>query len=146
MATEHLVKLTVALTPVLGHTAPGVTISVPGHSITTQLTCARQFEFEFIDSEGWVKIELIQKSDQDQHQAVIIDRIEFFGISDPKFIWQGIYTPDYPKLWHSQQHPAPAAQLTNTDYLGWNGTWQLNFSVPVFTWIHQIQNLGWVLR
>lgn len=144
MTTEHLVKLSVVLTPVLGPAAPHVVVSVPAYSVETQLTHSRQFEFEFVDSTGWIKVDLVHKSDQDQHQAVIIDNIKFFGISDPRFVWLGQYTPDYPKIWFSQQHPTPARQLTNTDYLGWNGTWKLDFAVPVFTWIHQVQNLGWI--
>ena len=35
-------------------------------------------------------------------------------------------------------------ELTNIDYLGWPGTWTLDFTSPVFTWIHQIQSLGWI--
>jgi len=29
-------------------------------------------------------------------------------------------------------------------YLGWNGTWSLKFSVPVFLWIHKKKELGWI--
>jgi hypothetical protein len=28
--------------------------------------------------------------------------------------------------------------------MGWNGRWELNFRVPIFTWIHQLENLGWI--
>jgi hypothetical protein len=34
--------------------------------------------------------------------------------------------------------------LKNHTYLSWNGKWTLTFDVPVFTWIHRVQNLGWI--
>ena len=29
-------------------------------------------------------------------------------------------------------------------YLGWNGRWVLEFETPVFTWIHRLEDLGWL--
>ena len=29
-------------------------------------------------------------------------------------------------------------------YMGWNGQWKLTYSAPIFTWIHKIENLGWI--
>lgn len=77
-------------------------------------------------------------------KAVVIKDIEFFGITSPRFVWSGIYRPVYPTNWASQQTHVPPATLTNLDYLGWNGTWCLEFEAPIFTWIHQIENLGWL--
>jgi hypothetical protein len=78
--------------------------------------------------------------------AVIIDSVEFFGISDPRFVWAGVYWPEYPEPWLSQQNPSPQAALTNHNYLGWNGVWRLNFDVPVFTWIHKTLGMGWIYQ
>ena len=64
-------------------------------------------------------------------------------IQDPKFAWAGIYRPEYPEPWASEQTNL-ATELSSHTYLGWNGTWRLTFGVPVFTWIHQVQNLGWI--
>lgn len=33
---------------------------------------------------------------------------------------------------------------TNATYLGWNGLWVLEFELPIFTWIHKLENLGWI--
>jgi hypothetical protein len=35
-------------------------------------------------------------------------------------------------------------ELSSCNYLGWNGEWVLPFEVPVFKWLHDIENLGWI--
>ena len=89
------------------------------------------------------------KDPLDVEQSVTICDIELNGISDPRFVWRGIYKPDYPEPWASQQRESGtelAAEIQNTDYLGWNGTWCLRFGSPVFTWIHEVQDLGWIYQ
>jgi len=76
--------------------------------------------------------------------AVIIDSIEFNKISNPRFVWEGEYRPIYNPEWVKQQTVEPAAVLKNSTYLGWNGTWKLNFTVPIFTWIHKTLDYGWI--
>jgi len=144
MATEHLVKLAVTLTPVPGDAYPEIIISVPSQTIHTTLYSSQRFDLEFVSSKGWLKIKMINKLPVDHATAVIIEKIEFFRISDPKFIWQAQYKPEYPEPWRSQQYSPPPEQITNPDYLGWNGEWELEFEVPVFAWMHQILNLGWI--
>jgi hypothetical protein len=92
-------------------------------------------------------IEMYDKSDIDAHQHLRISNLSFGKIQSPRFVWQGIYRPQYPEPWASQQLQQGMAlpvQLRDTDCLGWNGVWSLGFSVPIFTWIHQIENLGWI--
>lgn len=98
-------------------------------------------------------VDFSNKGDQDTDivrnldKAVVIKSIDFFGITDPRFIWNGQYRPVYPAQWAQEQHqkgiPLSTVLKPHT-YLGWNGTWKLDFSVPVFTWIHQTQSLGWI--
>jgi hypothetical protein len=79
--------------------------------------------------------------------AVVIDRININGINCERFVWQGLYTPNYEKSYVEEQHKngielAPVLQYCK--YLGWNGVWALEFTAPAFTWIHRIENLGWI--
>jgi hypothetical protein len=67
-------------------------------------------------------------------KAVVIESVSFFGITDPKFAWAGVY------------HPVDQDPLSAHTYLSWNGTWTLRFDVPVFTWMHQVQDLGWIYQ
>lgn len=86
-------------------------------------------------------------SQGDQDQAVIIEKLAFHGIGDDRFKWQGIYCPEYPEPWRSQQAAQglvlPKLRLAH-DYLGWNGVWCLAFTTPIFTWMHRVQDLGWI--
>ncbi len=90
-------------------------------------------------------VEFLNKQDTDtdlinnRDKAVVINAIEFFGIESPRFVWAGEYRPTYPT--HMKSQPAI---LKYQNYLGWNGVWYLDFTVPIFTWIHQVEDLGWI--
>jgi hypothetical protein len=80
-------------------------------------------------------------------QAIGINHIGFQGISTDRMVWSGVFEPDYPEPWYSQQTRSgsvPAKTLTDLKYLGFNGTYRLAFTVPVFRWIHELENLGWI--
>lgn len=79
--------------------------------------------------------------------AVVIDRININGIESQRFVWQGLYVPEYEKTYVEEQHKNGvelAPVLKPCSYLGWNGVWTLEFTAPVFTWIHKTENLGWI--
>lgn len=141
-----LTKVSVTLTPKISKIAPDVLVSVPGYSTYETLWKTKQIDLEFSSDTGWLEIMFENKPDHDADMAVIIDKIEFFGISDPKFVWAGVYTPRYPEPWYSQQTEKPPAELPQQNYMGWNGKWRLEFSIPVFTWMHKTLNLGWIYQ
>ena len=93
----------------------------------------------------WVKLEGKTNADttETEDQAIEISAVTVEGISADRFIWRGVYTPEYPEPWASQQAEL-SPEITNTNYLGWNGIWRLRFSVPVFRWIHEVEHLGWI--
>lgn len=141
-----LTKVAVTISPVLGTTAPEIRISVPGKLVQHELWETKRIELEFDEPQGWLAVAFGNKPAQDLYMAVTIDRVEFFGISDPKFAWAGVYTPQYPEPWFSQQPSPPPATLSSQTYMGWNGVWRLDFTVPVFTWMHKTLNLGWLYQ
>lgn len=138
MATDHPVKMCVTLDPV-GN--PWIDIDVCGQRQVQQLTTTTKFDFEFIpeSSPCCLKVKHFKKDDNDSSTAVVVKEISFFGISDPKFVWAGVYYPDYPLHYLDK-----VSSLNGQDYLGWNGVYQLEFSVPVFTWMHTTLDLGWI--
>ena len=135
MTTE--VKIRVTLEPV---GRPRVIVEASGQGQLQQLVTTTDFSFDFrADDSGYLKVTHFDKADHDADTAVVVKNIGFFGISDPKFIWAGAYYPEYP-----EHYPDKTSPLPGHGYLGWNGVYRLEFTVPVFTWMHQIQNLGWV--
>jgi len=154
MATDYTVKLTVQLTSIWHNTPPEINIGINNNIQRIILTDNQAFHYEFTANDtSTLSIELLNKTNADTipdkglDKAVIIESVSFFGITNPKFIWAGIYKPDYPEPWATNQRNQGVVlkpQITNQNYLGWNGKWQLTFTVPVFTWIHKVQSFGWL--
>lgn len=145
MDTEYPVNVSVTLEPV---GQPWIKIQVLEHTVTQCLTHSKKFVFDVLAPRGQclIAVEHIDKQPDDPDTAVIVRSVEFFGICDPKFVWNGVYRPRYPEPWFSQQNPSPADSLPGANYLGWNGQWSLRFDVPVFSWMHQTLNLGWLYQ
>lgn len=151
MHTKFKVVARVSVTPRWHNNPPQIRVSCGREIYNYVLYDQRWFDFEF-DSENsqeTIAVEFLNKCNDDTiveknlDKAVIIDTVEFFGIQDPKFVWAGTYTPSYPEPWASQQTDLETV-LKNQNYLGWNGKWTLTFDIPVFTWMHKTQNLGWI--
>ena len=143
--------MAVTLEPVWHQDPPRVKIGIDNNLTEINLKQTTTINFEFVATGSCVlTVEFLNKQnsdtvpDQGLDKAVIIKSIDFFGIEDARFVWAGTYQPQYPEPWLSQQINKPPKVLTSHNYLSWNGKWQLTFDVPVFTWIHKIQNLGWI--
>lgn len=150
MATQYNIKGSVTLDPIWYENAiPKVSVRLDDLLLFTgELKHTTVVGFDQTTAAGnhRLSVEFHNKQDFDtkvntgQDKAVVIKSIEFFGITSPRFVWEGWYRPDYPS--HMQ---GEAEILRYHDYLGWNGIWCLDFSVPVFTWIHKTENLGWIV-
>jgi hypothetical protein len=144
------VKLDIQLRSVWHNDPPVIGIGINNNLEQITLLTDQKFCYEFdAINQSTLTVELLNKQDSDTiteqglDKAVVVESISFFGITDPRFVWAGEYRPCYPEPWASQQLNLPTV-LKNHNYLGWNGKWTLTFEVPVFTWIHQIQDLGWI--
>jgi hypothetical protein len=126
---------------------PEVQIQVGEQLVHTHLNKEFTFRFNKQFDPGTLKIivEMINKSDTDSTTAIIIKDIILNGIKDQKFVWAGTYYPSYPQPWASTQKDLKES-ISNSTYLGWNGIWELDVTVPVFTWIHQTRGLGWIFE
>jgi len=75
-------------------------------------------------------------------KAVIVKGVRFFGIGSKKIRNKGIYTPDYPTQYALDHNLEKTPQTYG--YMGWNGVWELSFRVPIFSWLHEVEQLGWI--
>jgi len=152
MAISYPVELDIHLRSIWHDNPPIINIEINDDIDNIILSEDQTFHYEFIcNNNSTITVELLNKTDADSvlpkglDKAVIIESVSFFGISDPKFAWAGIYEPKYPEPWASEQRNQGVVlkqHLSPHTYLGFNGKWTLTFSVPVFTWMHQVQNLG----
>lgn len=124
---------------------PEICVRVGDQTVHTYLKQKTTYKFDIVQPRGplAIAVEMLEKSDTDSATAVVIERITLNGIADEKFIWTGVYRPIYPGPWARTQTDLRDT-IEATNYLGWNGCWELQTTVPIFTWIHQIRGLGWI--
>ncbi len=147
----YQVNLSLLLKPVWFNAPPTIRISLNGLTENIILDKETWFDYRYMSASttNRLQIEFYGKTDADtdmvnnKDTAVIIDQIKLNGMSSPKFAWVGVYTPTYP-LHYINDNPTAASILSPFTYMGWNGVWVLEFTVPVFTWIHKIEGLGWI--
>ena len=97
---------------------------------------------------------IINRSNKNKKQTVVeegkivkdqllhIKSIEIDDIDIGSLVYEGIYKPEYPEPWASQQANAGnklPITLKNVTEMGHNGTWTFGFSSPFYMWL--LENL-----
>ena len=114
------------------------------NTLTLIDTTTLSFEIDLPKGPIFFYINFDNKTNETADMAVEIESVTFEGMTLDRFKWSNKYYPDYPEPWASEQsEPLPKVRQSAT-YLGWNGRWELEFETPVFTWIHRLENLGWI--
>lgn len=99
-----------------------------------------------------LKIYFLNKKEDDtvanKDKAIIIDKVSIEGFQFDSFLRAGRYTPTYTKgyLNYAQENNLPVHQVLQETDLRFNGFWELELTWPIFTWIHQTENLGWLYK
>lgn len=89
------------------------------------------FEFEQMGGPARLSVELFDKHPHDPTTAVIIKQVKLNDVEHLQNTYQGMYYP-------TNMEPR------RDTYIAWNGIWVLDFTVPVYTWMHKTQGLGWI--
>lgn len=141
------VHIEVLLTPVMFDRIPTGRIGINDHLVDFVLDNPTWYTFDYTGSQVTLTVEQYGKTIMDTQgsldTAIIIEQVKLNGITDPKFAWAGIYRPDYPD-YYLTQNPNLEPVLTPYTYLGWNGIWTLDLPLPIYTWIHKTLDLGWI--
>ena len=111
-----------------------------------------EFEHELVEGE---KYDLqIVRSNKDAKQTMVengviikdqllnIKSIEIDEIDIGALVYEGVYTPDYPEPWATQQKEAGTElpeSFKNVTKMGHNGVWSLQFESPFYMWL--LENL-----
>lgn len=83
-----------------------------------------------------------EKGDILKDQLLHIKSIEIDEIDIGSLIYEGLYTPEYPEPWYSQQIKAnktPEKSFKNATSMGHNGIWEFKFQSPFYMWL--LENL-----
>jgi hypothetical protein len=159
MATEKL-KFKLELFATMWDKPPHAEIFVNDHryfkqDITSTEKNPHLIEFEATFEEGQGSTLVIKRSGKVKGQTVVnekgdilkdqilhIKSIQIDEIDIGSLVYEGIYTPEYPEPWATQQREANIEleeSFKNVTEIGHNGEWRFNFSSPFYMWL--LENL-----
>ena len=158
MATEKL-KFKLGLYATMWDKPPVADIKIAEKShvkeeITGTIDKPTIIEFEHEFEEGKAYNFTINRSGKDKTQTVIKDgkitkdqllHIKFIEIDEIDIgglVYEGVYKPNYPEPWATQQAEAGnklPETLKNVTQIGHNGTWTFTFESPFYMWL--LENL-----
>ena len=159
MATTEKLKFKLELYATMWNKPPIADITIDGKSyfkeeITNTNDKPAIIEFEQELEEGKSYNLIIDRLGKDKTQTIIEDEkivkdqllhiksIEIDEIDVASLVYDGVYKPDYPEPWASQQAEAgnkPPEIIKNSIDLGHNGTWTFSFGTPFYMWL--LENL-----
>ena len=79
-----------------------------------------------------------EKGDILHDQLLHIKNIEIDEINIGGLVYEGVYTPEYPEPWATQQREAGTElkeSFKNVTQMGHNGSWRFKFSSPFYMWL-----------
>ena len=159
MATEKL-KFKLELYATMWQKPPQAEILINDHShykgdITGNEAKPNLIEFEQELEEGKEYNLIIKRSGKGKNQTVInekgdilkdqllhIKNIEIDEIDIGALVYEGIYTPQYPEPWATQQREAGIelpVSFKNVTNMGHDGEWKFKFESPFYMWL--LENL-----
>tara|TARA_A100001011_G_C14172673_1_gene783248 strand:+ start:608 stop:1090 length:483 start_codon:yes stop_codon:yes gene_type:complete len=83
-----------------------------------------------------------EKGDILKDQLLNIKSIEIDEIDIGALVYEGVYTPEYPEPWATQQRESGndlKDSFKNVTKMGFNGTWNFKFKSPFYMWL--LENL-----
>ena len=95
-------------------------------------------------------IRLCNKEDSDtqnnKDMAIKILQLRIEGFAFDSFMHLAEYRPEYSQGYYeyASNNNLTVNSIIKSNYMGFNGEWGIKFAWPTFTWIHEIENLGWI--
>lgn len=146
------VKLGVTLSPVYWNELPEYRIEFNGNTLESGfLKETAMFSWTLpAEDKNILRVHFLNKKENDtqdgKDKALVVDQINIEGFTFYSFLYAGKYTPQYSEGYYqyAKEHNLTVEPIVRQTYLGFNGAWELEIDWPVFTWIHQTENLGWL--
>lgn len=127
---QYTTRVEVLLEPV---GTPDVVVTCNSRTKELIVTEPTWVDFTFNNTTGPEQLTVTHRNrkNSDGITAVMVKSIKFNDIESPKIVYQGIYYP-------------VGKESRRTDYIDFNGVWVLDFTVPIYTWLHEVLGLGWI--
>jgi len=159
MATEKL-KFKLELHATMWDKPPVAEILIDDKSFFKKEITGSEQEPDLIEFEATLEDNkehnlIIKRSGKDKNQTVIdskgeiqkdqllnIKSIEIDSIDIGALVYEGVYTPEYPEPWATQQRESGndlKDSFKNVTRMGFNGEWKFTFSSPFYMWL--LENL-----
>ena len=141
-------KFDIVLLPHWHNTIPEISYGIDDHIINTislsnRMRLSLNLDLDSAQHRLWITYNNKNyndcKLDQNLDMAVEVESVTIEDMTLDRFRWAGYFYPDYP-----EDYPDKKSVIESATYLGWNGRWELPFTTPIFTWIHRLENLGWL--
>jgi hypothetical protein len=112
------------------------------NTISLSTTKKLFFDLSLVKGKHELTIDFFNKLENDPDTAVEINYVRIESFTLESLLWNNKYYPRYPK--HLLEQKKLPEFYQSSTYMGWNGIWQFEFEVPIFTWIHKLENVGWI--
>ena len=89
-----------------------------------------------------VKETVVENNKIVKDQLLNVKYVEIDEINIGSLIYEGVYTPEYPQPWATQQHNKGVTlpkSFKNVTQMGHNGVWAFKFTSPFYMWL--LENL-----
>ena len=148
------VKLALEVLPIFWQDTPHIRIEFNSKTLfDDRLDTEKTFEWTLPAQESnRFSVFMLNKSDADcqegKDKAIIIKRVGLENFFYDSFLLASRYRPEYSAGYYdyARTHGITVEPEIQSNYLGFNGEWFLEFSWPTFTWIYLLEtnNQGWI--
>ena len=107
-----------------------------------ELVEGEKYDLQIVRSNKDTKQTVVENGEIVKDQLLNIKSIEIDEIDIGALVYEGVYTPDYPEPWATQQRETGKElpeSFKNVTKMGHNGTWSLQFESPFYMWL--LENL-----
>ena len=107
-----------------------------------ELVEGEKYDLQIVRSNKDGKQTVIEDGEIVKDQLLNIKSIEIDEIDIGGLVYEGVYTPNYPEPWATQQRQAGTElpeSFKSVTKMGHNGVWSLQFKSPFYMWL--LENL-----
>ena len=154
MAIMRDIELGLVLEPLFWADAPEVRIEF-NQTVLFDTSLVKTEKFNWLlpaQDHNRLSVFFLNKNDSDTvgnlDKAVVVKEISLEELTYTTFMHRSQYRPEYSLGYYeyARHNNITVEPMINSNYLGFNGEWFLEFTWPTFTWIYETETsgTGWI--